>query len=329
LGNRGVHTSDTTHIRLRLDAYFNVVAVVNMVRGLEPYAIGDYLVYTHNGLYNSPFGQSDGRAAITAARMISDVYKLWYVALKVYGLPYMVGKTSAQNKAMMSDALRALRAGGWATLTGEKDTIEAINLAAGAALNGFESFIHTKREDIFFAVRNVAQPFMEGDGGSDSHTDTGVQQGASNAGEKFKAHQICAAIQGQLIPWLMRPNFALDESEYPQVKLGGTDWNQNSKIIATIKEAREAGLDPSKKWAQAQIAMEGATSDDDRLVSPQEKQQQQQAAAAPAIPGVPAPAAAPAPAPAATFSADHAPAGGIDPAQVARVVDQLVRELVA
>lgn len=268
---------DTTHIRLRLDQYFNVIDVVNMVRGLESYSVTDYLIYTHNGLYNSPFGQSDGRAAITAAKMISDVYKLWYVALKVYGLPYMVGKTAAQNRALMATTLEALRAGGYAVLTSEKDSIDAINLAAGAALNGFEQFIHTKREDIFFAVRNVAQPFMEGDGGADAHTDTGKQQDSSNAGEKFKAHNVVEVVKSQLIPWLIRPNFDLDESEYPLCKLGGTDWNQNAKIIATIREASEAGLDPSKKWAQAQIAMEGATDDEDRLASPQERMQQQQA----------------------------------------------------
>lgn len=311
---------DTTHIRLQLDPYYNVLAVVNMIRGLEAYTVDDYLLYSHNSLYNSPFGQSDGRAAITAAKMISDVYKLWYVALKVYGLPYMVGKTQPQNRALMATVLEALRAGGYAVLTSEKDSIEAINLAAGAALTGFESFIHTKREDIFFAVRNVAQPFMEGDGGADSHTDTGVQANASNAGEKFKAHQICAVLQGQLMPWLMKPNYDLDESEYPLVKLGGTDWAQNGKIAEAIDKLVKMGADPSKAWVQTLLAVEPATGDDDRLISQEEKQQAEQAkqqqagvghvAGWPGKPGAtaPAPQQPPAQLPASesTFSADSA-----------------------
>lgn len=310
-----VRSLDTVHIRLQLDVYRNVIGVVNMVRGLEYYKPDGYLLYTHNGLYNNPFGQSDGRAAIEAAQDIADVYKLWYIALKVYGLPYMKGKTTPQNRKLMEDALKGLRGGGYAVLTGEKDDIELLNMAVGAALNGFESYIHTRREDIFFAVRNVAQPFMEGDGGQNAHTDTETQQGASNAGEKFKAHNLVEVIKHQLIPWLVEPNFQLEEWEYPQAKLGGTDWKQNKNIIDTIKAAQEAGFDLKKSWAVAQIAAEAADPNDpsDRLVSPQEKQQQQQAqqqaAQQPQLAGGPqlAPAAPPQPtapdrAPASTFS---------------------------
>lgn len=295
---------DTTYIKLQLDPYFNVLAVVNMIRGIEAYGVENYLIYTHNGLYNSPFGQSDCRAAITAAKTISDVYLMWYIALKVYGLPYMIGKTQPQNRALMATVLDALRGGGYAVLTNEKDTIDTLDMAAAAATTGFKDLIHTKREDIFFAVRNVAQPFMEGDGGADSHTDTGVQQGSSNAGEKLKAHNITEVVRGQLIPWLVRENFVLEEWEYPQCKLGGTDWNELAKKVDAISKAADAGFDPSKTWAQAQIAMEGATSDDDRLMSVQEKQQAQQAqmqAARPPVPGQPPPAqppGAPAPPPA-------------------------------
>jgi len=76
----------------------------------------------------------------------------------------------------MSEALKAFRSGGYAVVD-KDDDITVLDLAPAAAVTGFENMIHTQREVIFFAIRGVAQQFMEGDGGADAHTDTGVQQG--------------------------------------------------------------------------------------------------------------------------------------------------------
>ncbi|AMV24574.1 hypothetical protein VT84_09275 [Gemmata sp. SH-PL17] len=267
---------DTCHIRLQLDVYRNVVGVVNLVRGLEYYEPSGYILYTHNGMFNNPFGRSDGRAAVAASQSISTAYMLWKIALTVYGLPYMVGKTTSQKRALMEQALSALRGGGYAVLTDEKDAIEAIDLATGAALSGFKDFVDTRREDVFFATRGVAQPFVEGDGGQNAHGDTKVQQGTSNAGEKRIAHNIADVINRQLIPWLVGPNFDLDESRMPRVRFGGTDWQQISTVIDVVTKAQEAGVEVSAEWVHEATTLPAPRDENDRLVSPQERQQQAQ-----------------------------------------------------
>ncbi|HEY1189404.1 MAG TPA: DUF935 family protein, partial [Gemmata sp.] len=268
---------DTTHLRLQLDPYLNVVGVVNVLRGLEFYRPEQVILYSHNGLYGNPFGQSDVRAATRAAEIISDVYKVWYVALKVYGLPYMKGKVSDPSRRKhMEAALRALRDGGWVVLPSKEDEIEVLNLSAAAALSGFEQMVHAQREDIFFAVRGAAQPFMEGDGGASAHTDTSVQQEASNAGEQRLAGALADVINRQLIPWLVGPNFALPEDRMPRLKLGGTNWGNVKAIVGIIKDAQGVGLEVSAEWAHEATGMPAPRDPQDRLVSAQEKQQQQQ-----------------------------------------------------
>jgi hypothetical protein len=236
---------DTANLRLELDQFRNVVAVVNMIRGLEYYSPDQCILYSHNPVYSNPFGVSDMRAATKAALLIEDTYKVWYVALQVYGLPYMVGKAKATNVQAMASALTALREGGYMVCDREED-VTILNLASAAASTGFQDMVHTQREDIFFAIRGVAQPFMEGDGGQDAHTDTSVQQSTSDAGEKASALDIESCLNEQLIPWLVRPNFG--DIDMPRVKLGGTDWDQTKTIVDLAKSAKEIGAEISAEW---------------------------------------------------------------------------------
>lgn len=322
---------DTVHMRLQLDVYRNVVGIVNALRGLESYDPSQVILYTHNGMYSNPFGASDVRPVTRATSIIEDVYKVWYVALKVYGLPYMQGKVSDKTtRKQMEYALKALREGGY-VVTGKDDEIEVINLASAAAVNGFESIVRTQREDTFYGVRGAALPFMEGKGSSGAHGDTEVEQGTSDAGEKRHAHNVADVVNRQLIPWLCGPNFDLDEGRMPRLKLGGTNWKQIRDVVGIIKEAQSVGVDISAEFAHDALTMPAPRDAADRLVSAEEKQRQQQQQP-PQLPGAPLalpPAAPPAQPPAATFSADHRPEPAVDAAQVARVVDGLLRELVA
>lgn len=306
---------DTAFLRLQLDQYRNVLSVVNLVRGMEYYTPDDVLLYSHNPMYSNPFGQSDLRAATRAANIIEDVYKVWYIALKVYGLPYMTGKAKPTNKKAMAAALASLREGGYA-VTDLEEEITVINLAAAAATNGFEQMVHTMREDIFFAVRGVAQPFMEGNGGTDAHTDTSVQQGTSDAGEKRSADRVAEVINRQLIPWLVAPNFdfrglsgELDMSRMPRLSLGGTDWKQIETVIRIVKGAQEVGIETSAEWVHEVAGIPAPRDEQDKLVSAAEKQQQAQAAAQPQLGAAP-PAVDPnaAPAPVATEPSPSPPA---------------------
>jgi len=326
-----VRSLDTVHMRLQVDVYRNVVGVVNVLRGLEYYDPDRVLLYTHRGMFGNPFGQSDARAAVRGAAVIEDVYKVWYVALKVYGLPYMVGKVNqATARKQMEATLRTLREGGWVVLSDPRDEVQVLDLAAGAAVGGFEPLIRTQREDIFYAVRHASLPFLEGKGTSGAHGDTEVEQGTSDAGEKRDADRVADVINHQLVPWLVAPNFALDESRYPTVRFGGTNWKQIKEIIGVVRDFQEAGGDPSAEWVHEATSIPAARDDGDRLVSAQEKQQQAQQQQQGRPQG--APPADPAPPPADTpqqFSADVAPAPGPTAADVARAADRFFAEVLA
>jgi hypothetical protein len=340
-----VRPIDTAHIRFQLDVFYNVVGVVNLVRGLEYYDPKGYILYSHHGLFNNPFGQSDGRAAIGAARDISDIYKLWYVAVKVYGLPYMHANTTETNRVLMENAMTNLREGGWIVTTNKADEIKTIDMAMGATLTGFESFVNVKRQDIFYGVRLAALPFLEGKGGRDAHGSSKIEQGTSDAGEKMDAHRVADVINRQLIPRLIEVNYAnMPRWRMPSVKLGGTDWEQTQKILTVIKGAREEGLDPSAEWARQAAGVQAARGPDDKLFTPEEKQQQaqQQMQAAqqpqPVQSGTQPPDAPPQPAtqpepeptvPPAKMAATFSAAQAVGTEQVARVVSKLLEELAA
>ena len=51
------------HLLLALDAYRNVIGVVNTVRGLRTHDPGKTILFTHSDMFDNPFGQSDLRAA--------------------------------------------------------------------------------------------------------------------------------------------------------------------------------------------------------------------------------------------------------------------------
>jgi hypothetical protein len=315
---------DTVHMRLQLDVYRNVVGVVNVLRGLEYYDPGQVVLYTHNGMYSNPFGQSDVRSVTKASSMIEDVYRVWYVALKVYGLPYMHGKVNQHtNRKQMEAALTALREGGY-VVTGKDDEINVLNMASAASISGFEPLLRAQREDTFYGVRSAALPFLEGQGSSGAHGDTEVEQGTSDAGEKRHAHNIADVFNRQLVPWLVGPNFELDESRMPHVKFGGTNWKQIKEIVSIIRDAKETGIEVSAEFAHDVSSMPAPRDEKDRLVSAQEKQQQaqqaQQAAQQPPAPTAPAPDAVP-PAMLSEATPPAAPSSPFAPTDVARLGD--------
>lgn len=333
-----VRPIDTVHIALQTDVHRNVVVIVNMLRGLEYYDPSQVILYTHNGMYGNPFGHSDVRPALAASKTIAQVYMIWFVALKVYGLPYMTGKVGPKTtRQMLEVVMQTLRAGGWAVID-KDDEIETLNLATGAALNGFADIVRNKREDIFYATRGAALPFLEGNGKSGSHGDTDTEQESSDASERMKAHQLADVINHQLIPWLVTPNFNLDESEMPWVKFGaGIDVKRTAAIVDMAGKAKQLGKPIPATWFAELSNIPDPRNADDILETPQEKQARMQAenlqlpAPQPGQPVLPAGQTAPTHGEpqAATFSAEHKPQSPVSIDQLTRVVAELLKESAA
>jgi hypothetical protein len=242
-----VRNIDSGFMRLELDIYRNVTSIVSMVAGLTYYSPNQVLLYTHNPLYSNPFGHSDIRAATRAANIIEDVYKLWYVMLRVYGTPYMHGKVKdGTQRKMMEATLAAIRGGGWG-VTGVEDEIEVLNLAVSAAAGAFKDAVQTMREDILFAIRGAALPFLEGDGGNSAHGDTNTQKVATDVTEEMLALDAMEVINHQLIPHLVYPNWGA-HVDLPTAVIGMTNVGEMLQVAQMVKAYQDTGLALSKEW---------------------------------------------------------------------------------
>lgn len=245
-GLKQCRSLDPYWIRLQLDVFWNVTAVVNLVRGLQYYSPDNVLLYSHNPLYHNPFGQSDIRACYRAANIIQDAYQAWYIATKVYGEPYMVAKTKKDRISILNTVMQALRGSGYAVID-KDDEIEAINLAAATGTSAFGELIKTLREDVFLAVRGAYTPFLEGQGGSGAHNDTEVSEDQANTTELASIKRSCRVIRRQLFPWLVGTNFPKGTG-LPFLRLGGTDWDKTTKLIQVVAGAQAAGAKVDQDW---------------------------------------------------------------------------------
>lgn len=259
---------DSRLMRLQLDTYRNVIGVVNMVRGLEYFSPDQVLLYTHNPLFCNPFGHSDLRAATRAANIIEDVYKVWYTALKVYGLPYMVGKVKDGNhRKLMEQTLAALRGGGYA-VCGVDDVVEVVDIATAAGTSAFKDGVQTWREDILFAIRGAALPFLEGDGGASAHGNTETQKVATDVNEELLAADVCEVINHQLIPHLVYPNYG-PGVDLPRAVLGHTNVGEMLQAGQLVKTYQEAGVPISKQFVYQLAKMPPPKGPEDELQPPQ------------------------------------------------------------
>jgi hypothetical protein len=262
---RHVRSLDTRFLRLQLDVFRNVTGVVSLVRGVETFDPGKVVLFTHRRLFHNPFGNADMRAAYRDAALLEDAYKLWYLALKMYGEPYLVGKVKEPTRRkQMEGLLKALRAGGFA-VTPAEDEVELLSLAAAVNFQAFEARVRNHRENVFLAVRGAYLPFVEGTGGPDAHGNTAVGKVSSDTGEYLLSVAVARALNHQLVPLLVRPNFG-PATPLPRVRLGGINWDDLRAVTETVRGVKETfpqRVSISQKWLGRVLGIPPATDPDD------------------------------------------------------------------
>lgn len=234
-GLKAVKSRDSEKLRLRLDVFRNVAAIVSRVRGLVPHDPRKVILFTHNDLFENPFGQSDSRAVYRACSLIEDAYKLWAAALKVYSGPFLKGKVKDPlNRKAMEAAVKAGRAGGW-IVTPAEDEVDLLNLASATSFDAFEKKVNKLREEVFLSIRGSYLPFLQGNGtGSDSRGDSKIGKMASNDAEYLLAKAVGRCLSHQLVPDLVIPNFGPTVG-MPQVVLGGVNWAETQAQLNVAK----------------------------------------------------------------------------------------------
>jgi hypothetical protein len=244
-GLKYVKNRDTANFSLRLDAYRNVLGVVNGVRGLRTHDPRKLILFTHSDLFDNPFGQSDLRAAYRSANLIDAAYELWYTAVKIYGAPFLTGRVADPvRKAAFEKMLKNARAHGYAVCPVE-DEIDVLNMASATSFDAFEAKVNKHREEIFMAVRGAYLPFLEGQG-NDANGDTAVHKVASDAVEYLIAKALGRVLTHQLVPALVIPNFG-DRVGIPTVLFGGVNWAETKQQLE-VAETVMGKVAISKRW---------------------------------------------------------------------------------
>lgn len=272
-------SKDTDRLRLRLDAYRNVAGVVSTIRGLQEYPTWKGILYSHNSVYENPFGTSDVRSAHRACKLIDAAYQLWYATLKNFSAPFLVGKyTSVATRAQLEVAMQRARAGGWITLAKE-DEIAVIDLAAAGSFDAFERKVDKLRQEIFLAIRGAYLPFLEGSA-KDARGDTGVNKMASNDVETLLAKLMGRVLTHQYVVPIVRPNFGT-EVPPPKLVFGGMNWNETkAQLEAADTIVNKLKIPISADWAR-KIAQIPGPKDANDVCGPPAQQQQ------PGMPGIP------------------------------------------
>jgi hypothetical protein len=265
-GMKHCRSLDTAFLRLQLDNYRNVVGIVSLRAGLETFDPGKVVIFTHRKLFHNPFGNSDMRAARRDAELLEDAYKLWYLALKMYGEPYLLGKVAVpERRKAMEGLLKALRQGGYA-VTPDKDSIELLSLATAVNFAAFEAKVKNLRENIYLAIRGSYLPFMEGTGARDAHGDSAMGKVSSDTGEYLLARAVARTIRRQVFPHLVYPNFG-PGTPLPGLSLGGINWDDVKKVGDTLaaikKEFPKVSI--SAKYVTKQLGIPPAEGPEDEI----------------------------------------------------------------
>ena len=279
-GLHQVASKDTTHLRLRVDVYRNVIGVVNTVRGLATYSPDKIVLFTHADLFSNPHGVSEVRAAYRACVLIENTYKLWDFALNVNSGPFLSAKTSSKDRRQqLAQALAAARAGGYIVYD-SSDEVEILNLASATSFDAFEKKIDKLREEVFLTIRGAYLPFIEsGGGGGDVRGDAGTTKtSGSDPKERLIAKSIGRCLTHQIAAPITRVNYG-NKVGIPKIVLGGVDWGETSQQLDVAKRlTSDFGLPVSKKWLY-KIS---------QTQPPQDDQDEARAPTPPGMPGMPA-----------------------------------------
>lgn len=272
-----VTSKDTDYVKLETDEFRNVLRVVNIVRGLEYFNKEKFLIYTHNGMYANPFGQSDLAAAYRSAKLIDEAYQIWYYALETYGSPFIYGiynSNEAGFKEQFEEVLKRMRAKGYGAIkkTGPDDQtdIKVVNLAAATSFDQFERMVDKLRQEIWTAIHGTYLPFTEGSG-KDPRGNTEISQDVGPDPLSFLlALSAARCLERQLASQVTMANFG-PAAGCPKIMLGGIDYAEVGRILDVAKKMFHDFKQPiSKDWLREVTQVPDGDNPEDQIMPPQD-----------------------------------------------------------
>lgn len=245
---------DTEHVRFHLDPYRRISAIRNLANGqaMAEFEPGDFVLFTHDSMFRSPFGVSDMRAAYRACRLIEGAIKLRAMLLENFSGPFLkLKRTNASKQKQAKDVLSKARAMGYIILD-DGDELDVINLATSAP-DQFQSCIEDLRKEAGLAIAGSYLQALESktpQGDSAEHADT------AEILEWDLAACVSSCITEQVCDDLVVPNFGRHVGR-PTVRLGAIDVNKVIREAMRIEAAQGIGLEVSAEYAYEVMNVEG------------------------------------------------------------------------
>lgn len=198
----------------------------------------DFVIFTRNSLYESPFGIADMRAVYRAANLIGAAVQLRSVLLENYSGPFLKGTFKSPNlQKQLIDALKNARGRGWIAVQEDSD-VEVVNLATSSN-SEFNASIESLKQDVYTAIRGAWLPFLEGQT-TGAAGDSTVHRGVTEKVDWYLSQAVCEVIRQQIAPDLIEPNFP-PGTGIPVVTLGGINPAQVLAELDVLDKARQMG----------------------------------------------------------------------------------------
>jgi hypothetical protein len=205
---RDVKAKDARHLTPVVDSYKNLVGLklnVDAGRTLEGPELRDLIFYAHWGVYESPLGISEFRAAYRAYFVKNVAWQLRQLHLDRYTGPFLKGEyANADQRAALETALDEARASGWCTVPAGV-MVEVVDLATRGTTD-FESAIRDCDREMLVGMTGAHLQMMEGESGS-PRGDTKVHKEGSQLVQWHLAAVMGDVVTAQMAPVWYAVNF--------------------------------------------------------------------------------------------------------------------------
>lgn len=262
---------DTRYIQIETDRYRNVTGLFSSRAGQSniPFDPADFVIATYLPFFGNPHGWSDFRASYRAVELIKNALELRTQTLAKNVGPYLVAKVSdIRLKDQVAAELKRARANGYLVTTQGTD-LQLIDLASRGTTE-FQQAIDDLRKEIAIGIQGAFLQMLEGTG-TDNRGNSQVQKDTSEIFAWLYSATITAAINRQIVPDLVIPNYGPD-APIPIVQLGAIN---PADILADLAIDRlllvDLGLDLSAEDVYKRSNRKSPMNDADRL--PGRKQQ--------------------------------------------------------
>jgi outer membrane biosynthesis protein TonB len=253
---------DTQHLTLSTDQFRNVTAVRPVAYGIgQSYDPDDFVIFSHDALFESALGTSDHRAAYGPFWFKDTIKKLWALHLDKYVSPVLLGSYSDYpQKVALEEALEQARSDTWLTIP-QGATVAALQLATRGEAE-FEAACDYQDRQMLIATSGAYLQVLEGKI-SDGRGDTSIHRDAAALFQWALAEGWQALINEQLVPELVEANFA--GADPPQVALGSISDLELKPALDVDKGLQEMGFRHSREKLAEYYGREEATDPSDVL----------------------------------------------------------------